>query len=571
MRKLGLLVVALVAAVGCGKSESVGKTGGTTGTTAGTGAGATSGGSSASASASSASSSGSTTGAASTASSSSSGSGSGSSGSSSGSTSGSPLTLTALRERVLVEDGGPVVEEAVDLSHNGLVALIPDDVHGTYQSISGQVTCASGTCQTPDVPVGDYFLVLDRELVETTSRTVDLTFARLGRAAPAVATQPTPVSFNLTNLVPAQDADRVELSDLNANFLSRRLLTDVRGPLDAGTFAPGETTLDGTVDWQGRQLVEPSLGDPLFVSQMSYADGGANGRSFTRTQVRYLDLSGVAIQDGAPATVTGALQDVAGGNFSQLQLQFQVAVSAAFTSEVPPGFIFDRVSLFEGALPHYGKYGAFNPNVVEHNYVQVGDASQLPLNVSGPLYLTYPPYWNPLVRASGNWYKPLAVSAQPGGTFYASSGFFTSAPVIIIGSDVGPGLGLPLNLKVNGQPTTAPLTGVTSTPTITWDPPSTGTPLYYSGAILDIAYSATNQRVDVVRALSFLVPATRHRFVVPPDFALQSGHSYVVDLRAIDTGTDSSTFLPKVQMTEHPFQALAQEYSTHVESDLLTP
>ena len=575
-----VLLAGLVVATGCGKSDSAGNS--STGTTAtvsaatGTGAGGTSSGSSTATSttAASSSSSGSSTATSTTTAASSSSSGSsGSTGSvgSSGSTTGSPVTLEAFRERVLVVDGGPILEEPYDATHSGLVALVPDDATGTYQEIRGTVTCTAGQCTTPAIPDGDYFLVLDKELVETTARTVDLRFARLGRAAPALVAQATPVTFNLTNLVPAQAADRVELSDLNASFIERKLQVDVQADDGGAAFVPGETALSGRVDWRGRPQVMHTLGDPLFVSQLSYTDGGVGGRSYSRTLARYQDLSGQDILDGVPTTITGALDDVTNGNFSQVQPQWTVDVPGAFTTALPAGFVFDRVGLELGVLPHYGKLGLFSGSYTETNYQQVGDPLQLPLTYNQPLYLPYPPYWTPLVRVVGSWYKPIALSAQPGGTYYANSGFITAYSVIASPTNLSPALGVPRNVQVNGQPSTSALTGVTSTPTFTWDAPSTGTPQYYAGTISQVTYNSTTQRVDVVRTLGFLVPASRHRFVVPPAAALQTGQTYVLDLRAIDTGTNSSTLLPKTALTEHPYTQPPEDNVGFVQTDLLTP
>ncbi len=89
----------------------------------------------------------------------------------------------------------------------------------------------------------------------------------------------------------------------------------------------------------------------------------------------------------------------------------------------------------------------------------------------------------------------------------------------------------PQNVSINGQIATGDLSGVGLTPTISWDPPEVGAPIYYRVTIRELVASGTQT-----------FASTRGRFLtadtslsVPPE-VLADGRRYFIALAAINRG-----------------------------------
>jgi hypothetical protein len=85
------------------------------------------------------------------------------------------------------------------------------------------------------------------------------------------------------------------------------------------------------------------------------------------------------------------------------------------------------------------------------------------------------------------------------------------------GGPLGAAIGVPRNVRVNGLPVEgAMITGVGETPTLTWDPPSLGTPTEYRVV------------VHGLRGASIVLPPEVRSFTVPPNLPTTTSHLVVI-------------------------------------------
>lgn len=212
---------------------------------------------------------------------------------------------------------GGDVEVPDDLSLAVMQALIPDGGATGYRIVAGRGK-ADGTFTIEGVPDGVKYLLqyaLPNTLKAyyvTTQHDLRIFGEVSGRCspAPAVASVPTPVAFQLTGMTPYA-AGFPSPDNLAVGSLALGFATSVF-PVQANN---GDTTLATTYDWSQTALPplpDASAGDDLYVLHSRLAAAAldpATGR--THKGLRLLDTfqtTGVTLRNGVAAAVSGAFQ-----------------------------------------------------------------------------------------------------------------------------------------------------------------------------------------------------------------------------------------------------------------------
>jgi hypothetical protein len=102
------------------------------------------------------------------------------------------------------------------------------------------------------------------------------------------------------------------------------------------------------------------------------------------------------------------------------------------------------------------------------------------------------------------------------------------------GKPVAPVVSLPRNVKINGQPTPTDVLsgGVGTTPTVTFDPPSLGTPTYYTIRVIE-ANDRKNAQGDVIsRSRRVATIRSKSNSITLPEGLLQGGKRYYLQVGA---------------------------------------
>lgn len=577
MRKImiGLASAMLVAGVGCGgngsssSSGSTGSTGGTTsaGTTTGTTSSSTSTTTTGGSGSTGSSGSGSTGGSGST---SSSGSGS-TGGSGSGSTGGVVLggrTAVFSQSVVFIDehDGGETVVPQ-DLSGSSLTGVVFFDDGGSASLPA--VGLPDGGTSIPGLPdAGGYFFKwANSAYYNYTDRdAVDLSYAMPGRPDAQPLTQDTFLTLNLANLAPWTPNDFLEVTALGAggaiDFGGDNLAYD-----DGGLAPfPSDTSLDGyTLDWAYATGVPSAIsapsGDLVFAAQLSSSSVGTT--TFVQLD-RFADLTGLSLADGQSAVVDGGF--VTETPTTLFQATVIPPIGAANEIAGDGGIQVQTIADVE-ALPRVDTYGMYN-GAVDLLYATDSSTTNSQTAFTAQYVDPYPAAWTLFGALNANFgYVATIPNAPPPGTTTITGGYFHMDTLANLGAAWSPTLTAPRNVKVNGQDATFDLTGLGTSPVVTWDAPATGTPTSYVVALRPVSSDGTSIFNNAI-AFQAQVPASVHAVRIPdplPDssYAFSDASTYFyVTVAAIAQPTD---------ITQTPFEyALPDDEATFV-SHRLSP
>jgi hypothetical protein len=478
------------------------------------------------------------------------GSASGSTGSS-GSTGvvdpGTPITVISIEDfHPAAVDGGEqrVPEYALPGRFSALIPLgdggyteLPDvGLDGGYDSIPGGPNS------------GSFFLHQTfGQYVQTTSHTVDWSQDFLGKSNYTPVNQATPVTFNLTGFTPIGATDIIELGALHDDgFEDYSLQSAVSYPDAGSTFLVNETSVMGTVDWStyatntnDGQAAGVDPGDPFFAAKITFFDGGSGGADTFNRLDSFADLTGKFVLNAQATTVTAAAVTYPP---TRAFVTVLTRVPTPIESQLPAGNTYAGTGYDVGTLPQASTIGVSTNNDLAFGFVSPRP-TPAPVNLNFTYADPYPAPWTEYYDIARYYSMPITVSVTPSVTLDEGASFRSLDTVANLPATQGPTLGPVSAILVNGQSADTNLSPIGTTPTISWNAPSVGTPTAYRLRLYEVTVdSTTNTATTNSRGYVLLLPTTTSftypagRFVV--------GHQYIIRVAAISEPNSSLDLRP---------------------------
>jgi len=410
----------------------------------------------------------------------------------------------------------------VDLSGATVSVLVPP-LFDVYQG----TTHADGTFSIPDVPVGKVLLKLGSRYIETSHDNIDLVADALGRPNLADATLPTPLTFAVTDLSPWQATDELQMFCSSSGTAAWAMETAAT----AGEPTVNDTSLSSFTYDLSRAgtptVITGSQGDLLSLVQLSTANDGA--RSY-RTVSRIFTPSSFDVANGGMANLTGAFTPVTTSTTLD-GVWDRPAFDAELVAHGSSGALTNWSTLAVSALSEAATRGFYSdePDVLIFAPGYTNDHT--PVTMSWPIGDPYPVEWTRIAWVRYYRYHLIQLgSAAPLAVFdrlrvYRElSSISPQAPIVpIVGLVVAP--------QVNGMSARGTLTGVGTTPTLSWTAPTIGTASRY---YVDI-YQVTTQAGATSRKRLANIETSSTEIIVPPGI-LASGQTYIFDITARSAG-----------------------------------
>jgi hypothetical protein len=343
-----------------------------------------------------------------------------------------------------------------------------------------------------DVPPGTYLLKnsLDRYVV-TSSRSVDLGARRFGRPNRGGNEVPLvdftyPARLELSGLEPVPAAPSWSRLEFNSMDLEDYGEFELSKPLTAGQTSVLDTDAGYGSDWGSIPRFDPAQGDTAWVLQVSSGDAGTPAGAGLpwafSSVVRAAHLNPFSF-DGGAFSVQATLQPLPPQEvaFDWRRDEFD-ALRIASTSSV-------------AGAPAPSPTASFHIYPVlqdaRDGYIDISLSALLSFRIPGrdaqtPLVRRfsygnpYPSAWVPVGQFI-NTYNFSVANHDGSRIVRTSERFMVSAPVSqLVAAPIRPLISLPRNLRVDG---TSALTGqrlATTTPLVTWEPPTLGSATGYS-------------------------------------------------------------------------------------------
>lgn len=412
---------------------------------------------------------------------------------------------------------------------------LPDDVEraqigawvdGTFYPGSGQ---RDGIFLIPGVPPDlTYLLRFNRDYVMTSARTLDLGFWLKGRPDAVSAEQGTRLAIALSGLNPWGVADDLELFSANAGVAGFNIWAD---DIDHTVPRPGTTYLVQTLDYLAifpQVLIEATRGDQTIVHQLVTKYAGMPGAGAVyAAAAKALSTSSLTVVNRQTSSLAGTLADVLQDN--TFSLNWALSTFHAYGSQVHPSAQFQDDELYIAVLRDSASHGFYDaaPDLVEA-YVPPGTSDQTFEFIYGNPFPSEwgEPFAESLTRYVMAYLAPGATLPYLANANLGYADLLSNFPV-----DHNIQMSPPRNVSINGQIATGDLSGIGLTPTISWDPPEVGTPIYYRVTLRELTVSGIQTQAP-----------TRGRFFtadtslsVPPG-VLADGRRYFVAIGAYNRG-----------------------------------
>jgi hypothetical protein len=433
---------------------------------------------------------------------------------------------TAADSGTVLEDGGvrfsptlQIIDERgqVTVGQAGAVlnapepaALVPDGLSdGGVRVYPARHTGFDGYV-IPGVPEGPYFLRFNGTLLWTDARQVDLRRGVQVQRSDLEWNVPagTALDLRVSGLAPWQPADILRLSAPNGSLPAEDMRLST--PEDFGGALPpaGATSFDVRVS-RFLTLLDGARGDSLWVQQLSESPGIGDGRPFTRV-VRSFHRPAVPLTPGQvvplDAPLTGGTERTV--SFSVDATAFETQLRGAHPEARELGTLSWAIGARPGAEP-FARLGS-HPELA-FDSVSI-DATLAPYTVS--FLDAFPEHWRRVAHVSSGTHVRLTSGSATYNTTLFLQRYDTLEGFVEAGT-LAPRLGPVRNLRINGQAASAGLTGVGTTPTVSWEPPALGTATRYFVQVITIGGARQASVVTSetqVRLPPGLVPGTR--FVV---------------------------------------------------------
>jgi hypothetical protein len=439
------------------------------------------------------------------------GMGGGSGGGSSG-----PRTITGTRTFTSILETGSKTE-VVDVSGSILKAHSEID-GGQFVSLTGTGT-ADGGFSIAGVPAGPYYFQYRDFYFLTQEDVLHLTTTDMGRKTQRLAPSPTMLTINATGLAPWVANDKVSMSITNIAMLFEGITS-----LGAAMPAPGATAAPLTFNYaQGTPhgLIEASAGDRLVLTQNQTFNTPVKYQSAT-TGATVTDLN----QSPGLASSVNAL--FAPLPLTMLNLNWQTTLFEPLAATIHPTATVagHRLTAFGVA----GQTPSTGVNGTTHQLLTMVAPAGGP-NVAGVAQLGNPFSSSVVLNAKYENLFTMPVQAPAAASTPLLVGFIRSGPVTALTGPIVPGLGAPRNVTVNGVAATPPLTGIGTSPVISWTAPAFGTPDRYVLNVLQLTNVAG--QTQIASGGQVALKGTQVR--MPPGL-LTAGRTYVLIISSTIVG-----------------------------------
>lgn len=401
-------------------------------------------------------------------------------------------------------------DDPVDLTASSIRALVQEG--GSWQTIQG-LGHADGSFEIPGVPHGPYVLALDDVYLYTSARVVDFGQQRLGRRDVTQAPKGTVIAATVGNLEPWEP---------NEHLLEWHCpdSTGSGGPFVGAEPTPGDTALTGQMIafWNG--LVEGSKGDVLYGAQLAERTS-SKGSSYSAV-TRFASFAGLDMVPGGVTDVQGTFTTVTADH--TMNVDFRGSEFMALTGSVGPSVVPAWHVLDISATPG-GRLAGMELGEVDTDYGSISWGNP------------YPASWKTMALVEFDWsMEILAPSATSPHDFWAHM-LIWAPPEELGAGPIRPVLSPVQNPRVNGLDAFSAQSGITTTPTLSWDPPAIGTPVGYWVVPYRVFASGDGTEIDW-KAPSLVTTSTT--LTLPPG-VIEPGDPYVFVIWAFSGDHDFAT------------------------------
>ncbi len=422
------------------------------------------------------------------------------------------------RRTFLLADGG-TTSDTPNLSTSTIGAWVTEDGGLVYRAGTGN---PNGTFVVQDVPQGQYLLRLNTQFYVTSTRALNLDYDVAGRPNAAPATiDPTDLTFSVTGLNSWGEYDYLSFTSFNAGQ------SDMVGFEQYGTNVPtiGVTGYIGTINYflysnaYGTSMIDSTQGDVAYLVQHAFSFDAGIGIG---AAARVLEVTGLAMQDGQPRTVSGNAVAVPTTSFSyDYRATDYQAAAAQLNTGTQRLFL---AGLYQTPFARQTTTDAFAEVLNWYAYEPAAPPTSLLVGLPfGASWTTvaYAGYRVPQQRSLPGTTTAQAYSSQF--ISFTTLQAFTTQPV-------QPVLGPAVTPRINNADLLLDQTGVGLTPTITWGAPTLGTVQRYRLTVDRLAVSQGATRIAAQNTID--TPNTSFTFV--PGMLI-AGQTYVITLMAYTT------------------------------------
>jgi hypothetical protein len=407
-------------------------------------------------------------------------------------------------------------DEPDDLSAASVMALVANGASYTTYAGTGDAT---GHFTIPNVPVGPYLLFAgDGYYYRMATDTPNLDYYVRGRPAIATTSSATNLVFNVTNLSAYhQNGDDVLYYSSNTDAYDTIAYTGAQ-PTE------GATTLSKTYDLNGASasnVLATTADHPILIDYV----GTGTATTYVATAARSFSPAPYAQANGASQNVSGAFATIASTTTTGVSWFRSEFHGGTVIADIGPSAAFDLEFSIITAQPGGLTHGVFASGV---DLAQLyGDSTTSNLDFGNVTYGnpfdgSWEQYLFTLVRAK---FPVTAPGATAPATVYGwVRTMETRASSMSVHMLVSP----PRALQINGQAASANLTGVTTSPTLSWTAPATGTATTYQVYVYRVSNSAGSTARAAVAAFY-----TDQTSVKVPAGLLSAGTSYQFRVMAI--------------------------------------
>jgi hypothetical protein len=422
------------------------------------------------------------------------------------------ITGTSIAHHVWDTSTADVPDDLSSVTVSALVANATGyDTHAGTGDATGHFTI-------PNVPAGTYLLLVDGYYYRMSTDTPNLDYWVRGRTGIATTTSTTNLVFNVTNLSAyQQNGDDVIYYASNSDAYD--------GIAYAGTQpTTGATTLAKTYDLNGTNasnVLATTDDHPILIDLVAAAAGGGSAA----TAARSLSPTPYAQANGASQNISGAFTNITSTTTTGVNWYRSEFRGGTVIADIGPSAALAAEYLTMSAQPGGNTHGA---------YASGADLAQL-WGATGTTDINFGnvTYGNPFDGTWGQYLFTLvaasfSVTATGATTAATVSGWVRNFEERTSSMSVHMLISPPRALQINGQSATTARTGVTTTPTLSWTAPTTGTAGTYQVYVYQVSNSSGTTTRQAVAA--FYTDQTSLKI---PTGVLTAGNQYLFRVMAI--------------------------------------